>query len=106
MNRAFSKLLGASEGRYFTTIEQERATCAALELPYRMRISQWLQQHEFQIVDYATHAFCDITQDFEGPIGSMRRKKGHQDGRIILRFIAQAIRRGLLRFFSIKFYHG
>ena len=59
-----------------------------------MIVSRMLHQFEFEIVDYATQAYCDIASDFEAPAGSMRRKKGHQDGRIILRYIAQAVREG------------
>ncbi|MCC6511505.1 MAG: hypothetical protein IT423_20565 [Pirellulaceae bacterium] len=94
MNRAFSKLISASEGRYLNAVEQEQALAASLELPHRMLISRMLHQFEFEIVDYATHAFCDIAPGFEGPSGSLRRKKGHQDGRIILRYVAQAVREG------------
>ncbi len=85
MTFAFSKMMSATEGRYLTAVEAEKALCSALELPHRMLISKMLQQSEFEIVDYATHSFCDITPGFEGPAGSLRRKKGHQDGRIILR---------------------
>ena len=94
MDRAFSKQLTATEGRYLTAIEQEQAILASLELPHRMIVSRMLHQFEFEIVDYATQAYCDIASDFEAPAGSMRRKKGHQDGRIILRYIAQAVREG------------
>lgn len=94
MNRAFSKLMGASEGRFLTALEQEQALAASLELPHRMLVSRMLHQFEFEIVDFATQAYCDIAADFEAPPGSMRRKKGHQDGRIILRYIAQAVREG------------
>ncbi len=94
MSRAFSKMLGASEGRYLTTLEQEQAVATSLELPHRMLISRMLHQFEFEIVDYATQSYCDIASNFEAPAGSMRRKKGHQDGRIILRYIAQAVREG------------
>ena len=94
MSRAFSKVMSAAEGRYFTSIEQEQALGASLELPHRMLVSRMLQQFEFEIVDYATHAYCDTVPSFDGPSGSMRRKKGHQDGRIILRYVAQAVREG------------
>ncbi len=94
MKRAFSKTLAAAEGRYLTPIESEQAVSSALELPHRMLVSKLLQQFEFEIVDYATQAYCDIAQDFDAPSGSMRRKKGHQDGRIILRYAAQAVREG------------
>ena len=94
MTQAFSKMMSATEGRFLTVVEAEKSLCSALELPHRMMISKMLQQSEFEIVDYATHAFCDITPGFEGPAGSLRRKKGHQDGRIILRYAAQAIREG------------
>lgn len=94
MSRAFSKLMGASEGRFLTAVEQEQALAAALELPHRMLISRMLHQFEYEIVDYATQAYCDIAPGFEAPAGSLRRKKGHQDGRIILRYIAQAVREG------------
>lgn len=94
MTRAFSKVMAAAEGRYFTALESEHSLGASLELPHRMLVSKMLQQFEFEIVDYATHAYCDITPSFEAPTGSMRRKKGHQDGRIILRYIAQAVREG------------
>ena len=94
MSRAFSKLMGAAEGRFLTELEQEQALAAALELPHRMAISRMLHQFEYEIVDYATQAYCDIAGDFDAPPGSMRRKKGHQDGRIILRYIAQAVREG------------
>ncbi len=78
MSRAFSKLMGASEGRFLTALEQEQALAASLELPHRMLVSRLLHQFEFEIVDYATQAYCDIALDFEAPPGSMRRKKGHQ----------------------------
>ncbi len=94
MSRAFSKLLSASEGRYMTAMEQEQAAACAMELPHRMLVSRMLHQFEFEIVDYATQAYCDIAVGFDAPPGSMRRKKGHQDGRIILRYIAQAVREG------------
>jgi hypothetical protein len=94
MTQAFSKMMSATEGRFLTVVEAEKSLCSALELPHRMLISKMLQQSEFEIVDYATHAFCDITPGFDGPAGSLRRKKGHQDGRIILRYAAQAIREG------------
>lgn len=94
MNRAFSKVMSGAEGRYFTSLESEQALGSSLELPHRMLVSRWMQQFEFEIVDYATHAFCDISPDFDGPSGSMRRKKGHQDGRILLRYAAQAVREG------------
>ena len=94
MNSAFSKVMSAAEGRYFTSLENEQALGSSLELPHRMLVSRMMQQFEFEIVDYATHAFCDIAPSFEGPSGSMRRKKGHQDGRIILRYAAQAVREG------------
>lgn len=67
---------------------------AAIELRHRMAVSRMIHQHEYSIVDFATHAFCDVVEGFEGPRGSVRRKKGHQDGRIMLRYIAQAIREG------------
>ena len=94
MNSAFSKVMSAAEGRYFTAIEGEQALRSSLELPHRMLVSRMMQQFEFEIVDYATHAFCDATPSFEGSSGSIRRKKGHQDGRIILRYAAQAVREG------------
>ncbi len=94
MTRAFSKVMAAAEGRYFTPLESEQSLGASLELPHRMLVSRMLQQFEFEIVDYATHAYCDISPSFEAPTGSMRRKKGHQDGRIILRYVAQAVREG------------
>ena len=94
MAKAFSKMMSASEGRYLTAIENERSLRASLELPHRMLVSQLIQHSEFEIVDFATHAFCDIAPGFEAPNGSLRRKKGHQDGRIILRYAAQAIREG------------
>lgn len=77
-----------------TALEEERAIASSLELPRRIEVSRMLQQCEYNIIDYATNAFCDIMPDFEGPEGSVRRKKGHQDGRIILRYVAQAIREG------------
>ena len=77
-----------------TALEEERALASSLELSRRMEVSRMLQQCEYSIIDYATNAFCDIMPDFEGPEGSVRRKKGHQDGRIILRYAAQAIREG------------
>ncbi len=94
MKRAFSKVLSGAEGRYLTSIEAEQSYCSALELPHRIQVSRALQQFEFEIVDFATHSFCDIVADFDGPSGSIRRKKGHQDGRIMLRFVAQAVREG------------
>lgn len=94
MNRAFSRVMSGAEGRYFTSLESEQAMGSSLELPHRMLVSRWIQQFEFEIVDYATHAFCDTCPDFDGPSGSMRRKKGHQDGRILLRYAAQAVREG------------
>lgn len=94
MAKAFSKMMSATEGRFLTAVENEIALSASLELPHRMLISKLIQQSEFEIVDYATHAFCDITPGFDAPKGSLRRKKGHQDGRIILRYAAQAIREG------------
>lgn len=94
MDRAFSKVMTAAEGRYFTAIESEQALGSSLELSHRMLVSRMLQQFEFEIVDYATHAYCDAAPDFDGPSGSIRRKKGHQDGRIILRYVSQAVREG------------
>jgi len=94
MDRAFSKNMGLSEGRYLTALEQESLVAASLELPHRMNVSRMLQQFEFEIVDYATHAYCDTVASFDAPAGSLRRKKGHQDGRIILRYAAQAVREG------------
>jgi len=94
MKSAFSKVMSAAEGRYFTAIESEHALGSSLELPHRMLVSRLMQQFEFEIVDFATHAFCDVSPSFEGPSGSIRRKKGHQDGRIILRYAAQAVREG------------
>ncbi len=94
MSKSFSRMLGGTEGRYMSPIENELAICGALELPHRLSISRMLHAAEFEIVDYATHAFCDLTPGFEAPQGSMRRKKGHQDGRIILRYLAQSIREG------------
>ena len=94
MAKAFSKMMSASEGRYLTAIESEHSLRASLELPHRMLVSQLIQHSEFEIVDFATHAFCDMAPGFEAPNGSLRRKKGHQDGRIILRYAAQAIREG------------
>jgi hypothetical protein len=90
----YSALLASSEGRYMTALEEERALAASLELPRRMLVSRLLQECEFNIIDYATNAFCEISPDFEGEQGSVRRKKGHQDGRIILRYVAQAVREG------------
>lgn len=77
-----------------TGVEEQRALAASLELARRMKVSRMLQECEYHIVDFASNAFCEVTPDFEGPSGSLRRKKGHQDGRIILRFVAQAIREG------------
>lgn len=77
-----------------TGVEEQRALAGSLELARRMKVSRLLQECEYHIVDFATNAFCEITPDFDGPSGSLRRKKGHQDGRIILRFVAQAIREG------------
>jgi hypothetical protein len=94
VSKTFTQLLASGEGRYMTALEQDRAVRDSLELPRRMLVSRMLQQYEYSIVDYATNAFCEIMPDFEGPAGSSRRKKGHQDGRIILRYIAQAIREG------------
>ena len=87
-------LLSASEGRYLTMQEQEQLLVASLEMPLRIEVSQLLHQREQSIIEYATDAFCNTIADFEGPSGSLRRKKGHQDGRILLRFIAQGIRDG------------
>ncbi len=94
MERAFSKVLSASEGRYLTPIEREDLLRASLELSHRMTVSAWIHESEYAIIDYATQAFCDTVSSFEAPVGSMRRKKGHQDGRIILRYIAQSVREG------------
>jgi hypothetical protein len=94
LNTTFSQLMFGTEGRYMTGVEEQRALAGSMELARRMKVSRMLQESEFHIVDYATNAFCEITPEFEGPSGSLRRKKGHQDGRIILRFIAQAIREG------------
>jgi hypothetical protein len=94
MNCAFSKAMSSTEGRFLTAIENEQLFGSSLELPHRMIVSRMLQQFEFEIVDFATHAFCDTILNFEGPSGSIRRKKGHQDGRIILRYAAQAVREG------------
>lgn len=94
MNTTFSNLLSTSEGRHMTALEEERVLASCLEMPRRLEIARMLQQCEYSIIDYATNAFCDIMPDFEGPEGSIRRKKGHQDGRIILRYIAQAVREG------------
>lgn len=94
MNATFSQLMFATEGRYMTGVEEQRALAGSMELARRMKVSRMLQDAEYHIVDYATNAFCEIMPDFDGPAGSLRRKKGHQDGRIILRFIAQAIREG------------
>lgn len=102
MNYAFSKLLTAAEGRYLTPVEEELATAAALEHRQRMIVSRLIEQNEFSIVDYATHAFCDVVPDFDGPKGSVRRKKGHQDGRIMLRYMAQAVREGAPEIFFEK----
>jgi len=70
MNSAFSKVMSAAEGRYFTAIEGEQALRSSLELPHRMLVSRMMQQFEFEIVDYATHAFCDVTPSFEGKKGT------------------------------------
>lgn len=102
MTPAFSKLLTAAEGRYLTPMEEEFAVAAALEHHQRMVVSRLIQQSEFSIVDYATQAFCDVVADFDGPKGSVRRKKGHQDGRIMLRYIAQAVREGSPEIFFEK----
>lgn len=88
------KVLGGSEGRYLSWYEQELVRTASLELPFRLAVSRAIQEREHQIISYATDAFCETMPQFDGPAGSMRRKKGHQDGRIMLRFIAQAIRDG------------
>ncbi len=42
MSRAFSKLMGAAEGRFLTELEQEQALAASLELPHRMLVSRML----------------------------------------------------------------
>lgn len=102
MNRAFSKTLAATEGRFMTSLEMEQALCSSLELPHRMLISKWIHQAEFEIVDYATQGFCDTVTAFDGPEGSIRRKKGHQDGRIVLRYLAQSIREGNTEIFFEK----
>lgn len=102
MTQSFSKLMTASEGRYLTSIEEERAVAASLELKHRMIVSRLIQQNEYSIIDYATQAFCDIMPSFDAPKGSVRRKKGHQDGRIMLRYIAQSIREGSSEIFFEK----
>lgn len=94
MTQAFSKRLVAAEGRYLSPLEEERMNAAAIELRHRMNVSRMIQQQEYDIVDFATQAFCDVVEGFDGPRGSVRRKKGHQDGRIMLRYIAQGIREG------------
>ncbi len=91
---AFSKMMSASEGRFLTQLEEEAALVGALELRQRMVVSRMIAHNEYSIVDFATQAFCDIMGEFSAPKGSARRKKGHQDGRIMLRFMAQAIREG------------
>lgn len=102
MNQAFSKMMAATEGRFLTAIEEERAVAAGIELKQRATVSRLIEQVEFNIVDFATHAFCDIHPDFDGPKGSVRRKKGHQDGRIMLRYISQAVREGSAEIFFEK----
>lgn len=102
MTPAFSKLLMAAEGRYLTPMEEELSTASALEHRQRIIVSRLIEQSEFNIVDYATQAFCDVVSDFEAPRGSIRRKKGHQDGRIMLRYIAQAVREGSPEIFFEK----
>ncbi len=102
MTPAFSKLLTAAEGRYLTPTEEEMATAASLEHHQRMMVSRLIERGEFNIVDYATHAFCEAMPDFDGPKGSTRRKKGHQDGRIMLRYVAQAVREGSPEIFFEK----
>lgn len=102
MTQAFSKLLHGTEGRYLTAVEEERATIGALEMRQRIVVSRLIAQSEYSIVDYATHAFCDIIPGFDGPKGSVRRKKGHQDGRIFLRYIAQGVREGSAEIFFEK----
>ena len=92
----------ASEGRYLTSIEEECAVASSIELKHRMMVSRLIQQNEYSIVDYATQAFCDIMPTFDAPKGSVRRKKGHQDGRIMLRYIAQSIREGSSEIFFEK----
>jgi hypothetical protein len=99
---AFSKLMIASEGRFLTQIEEETALSCALELRQRMVVSRLIEQNEYSIVDFATQAFCNIMDEFTAPQGSARRKKGHQDGRIMLRFMAQAIREGSSEIFFEK----
>lgn len=102
MTPAFSKLMTASEGRYLTRLEEEQALAYSLEHRQRMLVSRMIEDNEHSIIDYATHAFCDVVGDFDGPRGSMRRKKGHQDGRIMLRFMAQAVREGSPEIFFEK----
>jgi hypothetical protein len=102
VTQSFSKLMTASEGRYLTSIEEESAVASSIELKHRMMVSRLIQQNEYSIVDYATQAFCDIMPGFDAPKGSVRRKKGHQDGRIMLRYIAQSIREGSSEIFFEK----
>jgi hypothetical protein len=102
VTNAFSRVLAAGEGRYLTPIEEEFLHARALEWRQRATVSRLIEASEFSIVDYATQAFCDVMHDFEGPRGSVRRKKGHQDGRIMLRYITQAIREGAADIFFEK----
>ncbi len=96
METSLSQQLEALRGRHTSPLENTRLLAMSLDMPHRIRLATLLRDHEYAIVDRATQAFCDATPEFEAPPGSLRRKKGHQDGRILLRYVGQCVREGSL----------
>lgn len=96
METSLSQQLESLRGRHTSPLENTRLLAMSLEMPHRIRLASLLRDHESAIVDRATQAFCDATPEFEAPPGSLRRKKGHQDGRILLRYVGQCVREGSL----------
>ena len=94
METSLSQQLESLRGQHSSSLENTRLLAMSLDMPHRIRLATLLRDHEYTLVDRATQAFCDATPEFEAPPGSLRRKKGHQNGRLFLRYIGQCVREG------------
>jgi hypothetical protein len=94
MSRSIASRILNTGGRYLTVLEEEQILAWGLESPSRVAVSRLLEEHEDAIVAKATNRFCDGQVDFNAPAGSRRRVKGMQDGRLLLRHVAQSVREG------------
>lgn len=92
--RGFSDLLAATTARPLTDGESDWLVTLGLGLERRLAAARALEEREVAIATWAADAFCDARPKFQAPAGSPRHQKGYRDGRLMVRYLATAIREG------------